>query len=466
MEKVFDLIVIGAGTGGYTAAIRAAQEGLTVALVEEGDIGGTCLNRGCIPTKTLMHASHFYRKLAEAGDLGVNIDGASFDLSKMYARKDEVVAQIRGGIEQLILANKVALLKGHACITAPGAVTVDGESYKSKNILIATGSEPAIPIIPGADLPGVLTSNELLSWDRELPKSLTIIGGGVIGVEIASIFGALGAQVTIVEAQGRILPTMDREISQNLSMILKKRGIAIHSDAKVEKIGAKGSALTTAFSAAGKSAEVESELLLIAAGRRANTAGLFAPGFSVAENRGIVVDENFQTGAAGVYAVGDVVSGGIQLAHVAAAQAGCAVAHMAGKKSEINLEVVPACVYTDPEIACVGLTEAEAKERGLEVRTGKYPMSGNGRTIIDKQERGFIKLVFEAQSEVLVGAQLMCARATDMISELGTAIANHLTVHQLAGEIRPHPSFAEGVTEAAESVLDTAIHLAPKQKRK
>lgn len=463
----YDLIVIGAGPGGYVAAIRAAQEGMRVALAESRDVGGTCLNRGCIPTKTLMHCSHLYHELCTAEKFGISARDASFDIEKMYARKDEVTGQLRGGVEALLKANKIDLIRGKAMVEGAGKVrveTADGTlSLTAANILLASGSVPARPPIPGLELPGVITSDELLEQAGTAYDKLVIIGGGVIGAEFATVFRALGTEVTIIEAMDRILPTMDREISQNLSMILKKRGIAIHTASMVKQIAAHPDGLECRFEAKGNEQSVTASAVLVCIGRKANLEGIFAEGFSVQTNRGVVVNEQFMTSVPGVYAIGDLVDGGIQLAHVASAQGEAAVAHMLGKEPEINLSVVPSCIYTDPEIASVGITADEAKAKGIAVKTGKYSMSGNGKSIIEAQERGFIKLVYDADSEKLLGAQLMCARATDLISELASGIANGLTVHQMASVIRPHPTFTEGVSEAVESVLGKAVHIMPKK---
>lgn len=468
MRTEFDLIVIGAGPGGYPAAIRAAQEGLRVALVENRDIGGTCLNRGCIPTKALIHASLLYSEMRDCEAFGLNAENVSYDIEKIYSRKADVVAQLRQGVEFLLDANKVEVIFGLAQVVAGGRVNVEngGETAEltAKNVLIATGSVPVSPPIEGIGLPDVLTSDELLQQNGTDYKSLVIIGGGVIGAEFATVFSALGCEVTIIEAMGRILPQMDRELSQNLGMLLKKRGVKIHTDSSVSCIEKDGGKLLCTFEAKGKQQSVSAQAVLCATGRRPNIEGLFAEGVAAEYDRGLVVNERFETSIKGVYAIGDVIKGSVQLAHAATAQGLFAVECMAGKKPETDLDVVPSCVYTNPEIACVGITEAEAKERGINVKIGKYSMAGNGRSVIEMQERGFIKLVFEAESERLLGAQLMCARATDIVSELAAAIAGGLTAGRLASVIRPHPTFAEGVTEAAEQALGRAIHAAPKKR--
>lgn len=468
--KEYQLIVIGAGPGGYEAAIRAAQLGLTTALIERRDVGGTCLNRGCIPTKAMLHSAQLYREAANFELFGLHTENTSFDWAKVHQRKNDVVVKLRTGIEQLIKANKIDFFNNSASILGKNDVQLDqGEVIRGENILIAIGSVPARPPIPGLDLPNVVTSDELLDDPHftqadSLAKEILIIGGGVIGVEFASVFSSFGCHVTIVEAMERILPTMDREISQSLNMVLKKRGVSIHTGAMVEKLEQDENGLVCHFTEKGKAQAVPARQVLVAIGRRPNTQGLFAEGFEVACERGrIVTDENFRTSVDSIYAIGDVTSK-IQLAHMASAQGICAVHTIAGQKPPIDLRYVPGCIYTDPEIASVGITEDEAKQQGIPVKKGKFLMTGNGRSLIDEQERGFIKVLAHQETDVILGAQLMCSRATDIVAELATAIVNGLTCAQLAGVIRPHPTFCEGVTEAVEDVHAMAIHLAPKKR--
>lgn len=464
----YQLIVIGAGPGGYVAAIRAAQLGLRTAVIENREVGGTCLNRGCVPTKTLLHAAQLFAEAKEFEALGLHVEGLSYDVNRLYARKDEVVEKLRGGIEQLLKANKVALFSGTGSIAAPHRVVFSGAGeprvLTAESILIATGSSPARPPIEGLNLPNVVTSDELLSQSERVFQRLVIIGGGVIGVEFASVFGALGCEITIIEALDRVLPAMDREISQNLSMILKKRGTALHTGARVERIEQAGEALRCVFTEKGEQREALADGVLVAIGRRPNTEGLFCAGFALETVRGAVaVNEHFATSAEGVYAIGDVTAG-IQLAHMASAQGAAAVEHIAGHTPTVRLDIVPSCVYTNPEIACVGLTVDEAKARGTAVLTGKFIMSANCKSVIENQERGFIKVLFDSETGKTLGAQLMCARATDLVSELATAIVNGLTREQLANVIRPHPTFTEAVTEAVEDACGKAVHSAPRRK--
>lgn len=456
----YDLVVVGGGPGGYAAAIRASQLGLRTALVERDAVGGTCLNRGCIPTKTLLHSAHLYREMLTCQSFGLQAEGVRFDYGAMFARKDEVTGQLRSGVEGLLKGNKVELLRGSARVEEPGKVRVWEEVLESRHILIATGAVPAKPPVPGLDLPGVVTSDELLADGRLYPR-LTIVGGGVIGMEFACLCSALGTEVTVIEAMDRILPTLDRELGQNLAMLLKKRGVRVHTGAVVERVERQGEALTCTFTAKGKAETAQSDAVLVATGRRPNTDGLFSPRLEDAlglDRGGIPVNLHFSTRVAGICAIGDVVKGNIQLAHVASAQGINAVSRMAGLRPPMRLEAVPACVYTDPEIACVGSTEADCKENGIPYKTGKYLMSGNGRTVIARGERGFIKVVYHAESGAVLGAQLMCERATDLIGEFTLAVAEGRTVERMAQLIRPHPTFGEGISEAAESCFGLAIH--------
>lgn len=465
MEQQYDLVVIGAGPGGYLAALKAAKSGKKAAVVESRDLGGTCLNRGCIPTKTLLHTSGLCREICGAGGFGICCGEPEVNLPKLWQHKDEVVQSLREGIAQGFRKQKIELFQGTGRVTGPGTVEVacgDGtvSVLSAGNILIATGSRPAAPPIPGADSEGVINSDDVLDGNRlgrtadERYKRLIIIGGGVIGMEMATVYSDLGSQVTVIEAMDRILPGMDKEISQNLKMIMKKRGVDIHASSTVKEIVRSDGGLTCCYEEKGKPARAEADAVLISVGRRPNTDGLFADGLTgrVRMERGYLkVDENYQTGIPGVYAVGDVI-GGIQLAHMATAEGYHAVEHMFGLPYSQNLSVVPSCVYTEPEIACVGVTADEAKAAGLEVKTGKYIMSVNGKSVLTKQERGFVKLVAEAGSGRLLGAQLMCARATDMVGELGLAIGKGMTAKDVASVVMAHPTFSEGIAEAAEAL--------------
>ena len=504
MEK-YNLIVIGAGPGGYETALEAAKEyGMKVALVENRQLGGTCLNRGCIPTKTLLHTAEILEQLKSHGpELGlVSAESADYDPAALKSRKEDVTAQLRDGIAGLMKSAKITVYNGTGSLVGKGRVDVrlnddsaqanSGDTAPSDNdvstvrngnllqlqadnVIIATGSVPSKPPIPGADLTGVFTSDELLDYDRKIDE-LVVIGGGVIGMEFASIYSTLGAKVTVIEALDRIIANLDKEISRNLSMIAKKsRGIDIHTGAMVTGIEEKDGKLSCKYTEKDEEKEASADIVLISIGRRPCSAGLFANSVandgspssdsgssdSVSSDGGssemasklldekgfIKVNEKYETEIPGIYAIGDVI-GGIQLAHVATAEGKLALAAMAGKEPPVDIDTIPSCIYTDPEIASVGITADEAKRDGLTVITKKYPMSANGKSILSLQERGFIKLVADEETHRLLGAQMMCARATDMISQFSQAIVNGLTIEEMAKVIYPHPTFAEGIGEA------------------
>ncbi len=459
----FDLIIIGAGPGGYVGAIRAAQLGLNVCVIERRDTGGTCLNRGCIPTKALLHASDLYAKAGSHFELlGLHAENVTYDKNKMYERKDQVVTRLRGGVEMLLKSNGVTRLVGNGAISAPGKVrytSPDGEQtlLEATNILIASGSKPARIQFPGCELEGVITSDELLSDPNAVKSRLLVLGAGVIAVEFATVFANLGCEVTMV-VRSKLLRIWDEDISKNYGTVLKKHGIKVHGKSNIDEVVKTETGLLCKFTSDGKQMQVEADSILVANGREAETDGLFCDGFSLPTEHGCIpVNDRFETAVEGIYAIGDVI-GGMQLAHLASSQAICVCERLAGAEPSIDLDFVPSCIYSNPEIASVGLTEAEAAERGYDVRVGKYMMMGNGKTVIENGERGFIKLIFDAKSDIILGAHLMCERATDMIEELALACVNRLTSAQIVRAMHPHPTFCEAIAEAAEAAHGMSIH--------
>lgn len=456
-EFQYDLVIIGAGPGGYEAAYEAADFGMKVALVEKDLVGGTCLNRGCVPTKTMMHSSDAYRIATRSANIGVSAEGVKADLNRIIDRKCEVSETLRDGIMFLLKKKKVDFVAGTAKVTDGHTVEISGNDEVSEltaaNIMIATGSEPATPPIPGADLPGVLDSTGLLELRGEIMKDFVIIGGGVIGIEFATIYSDLGTNVTVVEAMDRLLPNMDKELGRSLKMNFKNRGIDTHTNAMVEKIEERNGRLVCFYKEKDKVQEVEADHILVCTGRRPVTKGVFSEELEekLLGARGFLqVDDCYRTEIPSIYGIGDAI-GGTMLAHTATAEGRNAVAIMNGKEPEINMNVVAGCIYTSPEIASVGLTQDEAKEAGIDVITKKFPTSANGKTVIEELDRGFIKLVASKEDHTLLGAQLMCGRATDIIGELAVAIANGLTVEEVANTIHPHPTFVEAVCEAARA---------------
>ena len=434
----FDIAIVGGGPGGYTAAEEAATRGLSVVLFERDLVGGTCLNRGCIPTKALLHDA--------APD-------ASFEA--MHARKQAVVLQLRQGIEKLLKQRKVTVVRGRATIEAPGVVSCEGQTYEARDIVVATGSAPSTIPVPGVELPGVYSSNDLLEGEGVRLSSLVIVGGGVIGVEFATMYASLGARVTILEAADRILPPFDREIAQRVSMHLKKHGVAVEASARVASIQGELGALTVSYvDKRGNEKAVAAEGVLVACGRHANTEGLFSADLVPELSRGaLVCNAAGRTSVAHLWAIGDVVAGNIQLAHVAEAQARNVVAAICGDDPLVETGIVPSCVYTSPEVASVGLTESEAKAQGMTVRTAKALTGANGKCLVEGSESGFVKLVADADAGTILGAQLVCPRATDLVAELALAISLGCAATQLAAVIHPHPTVSELVSSAARALV-------------
>lgn len=456
----YQLLVIGAGPGGYTAALKAAKLGLKTAVVEAREAGGACLNRGCVPTKTLLHASELYHAAREGAAFGIHAEGLRADIGEIFAHRREVSRTLSAGVESLLKAAKVPLLRGRAQITAPHTVTVTGAeggtgAVTADAILIATGAAPVRPPIPGIGY--ALTSDDILESDGKMFRSLVIIGGGVIGIEFACFYADLGCEVTVVEALDRLLPALDRELGQNLAMQLKKQGVRILTNARVQRIEGEPGALRVACEAKTGAEELAAEAVICAIGRRPCSEGLFAEGLRPeTEGARLKVDGRFETSVPGVYAVGDVACP-VQFAHLAAAQGEACAEMLAGLTPERDLSLVPSCVHCRPEIAVIGLGEAEAKEAGIPVKVGKCVMGGNARTLVANPGRSFMKVVADAESGVLLGAQLMCPNAGDMISQLGEAIANRMTPRQLLRAMRPHPTFEEALGDAL-SDLDQKLN--------
>ena len=449
----YGLLVIGAGPGGYTAALRAAKLGVKTAIVEARETGGACVNRGCVPTKTLLQASELYRAAAEGAAIGIHAEGLRAELGEIFAYKRHVSETLSQGVEGMLKGAKVPLLRGRARITAPHTVTVtDAEGAQTcvtaDSILVATGAAPVRPPIPGIELPNVLTSDDVLESAGNMYRSLVIIGGGVIGIEFACFYAPLGCAVTIIEAQDRLLPAMDRELGQNLGQLLKKQSVRVLANTTVSRIEQDGEDLRVRYESKGAPGEVSAEAVICAVGRRPCLDGLFAEGL-VPEKDGAVlrVNERFETSLPGVYAVGDAACP-MQFAHLATAQGQAFADMLCGAENPTDLSLVPSCVHCRPEIAAVGLSEAEAKAAGIPVKTGKCVLGGNARVVVAAPGRSFMKLVAHAETGELLGAQLMCPNASDIISQISGAIANRMTPRQLLRAMRPHPTFEESLGDA------------------
>lgn len=465
MKNQYDVVVIGGGPGGYTAAIRAAQLGLRTALVEKREVGGTCLNRGCIPTKAMLHAACLFRQIKSCEQFGISVSNVAVDYKRLLAYMWNTTSQLRQGVEQLLRANAVVCFCGKGRLLPDKKVQINGTNGETllcaSYVILATGSMPRKLPIPGMDLPGVLTSDEIFELE-ECPSSLIIIGGGAIGVEFAEIFSSLGSQVTLLEAQSQLLPGMDKKISRNLQLVLKKRGVDIHTSVNLLGIEPAGTLLTCSFQEDGAEAKISAQNVLFSVGRCPNIDGLLGEGVEIEITQNyIAVDETFQTSMEDVYAIGDLISGA-KFAHAASTQGIVTAEYLADEDPSIDVHIVPKCVYTDPEILAVGLTEDEAKARGIPVRVGEFIMSANGKSLIQKAERGFIQIVSSLETGEILGAQLMCSRASDMAGELVTALENHLTVSQFHKSMRAHPTYNEGISEALAEFESGAIHSMPK----
>ncbi len=441
----FDVIIVGGGPGGYTAALHGAKAGLSVALFEKDQLGGTCLNRGCIPTKALLHTAALYHHSKNGARCGVHCT-PTYDMAEMHQYAQNTMTQLRGGIAGLLQRAKVQVIAAHAQIADGHTVLADGVAYTATSIIIAAGSVPLMPPIAGIEGARVHSSDYFLEQPVDA-ESLLIVGGGVIGVELAQIYSRLGVSVTILEGMPRLLPALDKEIGQSVATSLKKQGVTLVLNANVTAFESGEADVTCCYTQKqGAAQTVSAERALVSIGRRANTASLFAEGFSLPLERGLIaVNETLQTAIPSIYAIGDVVLGGTQLAHAAEAQGANAICAILGEAMEKDCTLIPACVFTDPEIATVGLTADQAKEQGRAVVVVKKLTSANGRSLVEGAERGFVKLVADADTRVLLGAVLLCTHAGEMIGGLTTAIATGVTLEQLAHTVFPHPTISETI---------------------
>ncbi len=470
-SETFDLVVIGSGPGGYVAAIRAAQLGMRVACVErDKTLGGTCLNVGCIPSKAMLESSE---RFVEARDHlaahGVKTSGVELDLPTMLGRKDKIVSQLTGGIAGLFKKNKITRIEGHGSIPTAGEVTVKGSDgsqrhLKASKILIATGSTPAS--LPGVELDGdrIGTSTEALAY-TDVPEHLIVIGAGVIGLELGSVWARLGAKVTILEFMPKLLPSMDEELTRLALRLFKRQGLSFTfgarvQSAKVQGEGAEATVSVTYQSASGEETTIEGDRVLVAVGRRANTNGLGLDALGVdTDRRGqITVDEQFQSSVPGIWAIGDVIPGPM-LAHKASEEGSAAAECMAGQGAHICYDAIPNIIYTNPEIAAVGSTEAELKNAGIPYRKGTFPFMANGRAKALGQTDGLVKILAHAETDRILGFHCIGPRAGDLIAEAAIAVEFSASAEDLARSVHAHPTLAEAVKEAALAVDGRVIHI-------
>jgi dihydrolipoamide dehydrogenase len=461
----YDLIVIGSGPGGYSAAIRAGQFGLKTALIEkQAKLGGTCLLVGCIPTKSLLHTAYIWERFLHSDAEGIQADNPRLNYPKVKDRKDGIVNKHAKGVEFLLKRAKVERISGYATLKGGGKIEVKSDSgtqtLEAKNIIIATGSEARM--IPGLqpDPEFILTNIEILNLTA-VPKSLAIVGAGAVGVEFASIFKRFGTDVTVIEMLPRVVPVEDEEVSKELERVFKKQKIRVETGAKAENIQKTGKGVKlTLTTRDGKQEVLEAEKLLVAVGRKPNTENIGLENTKVELDRGFIkVDANQQTGEKGVYAIGDVVAGTPQLAHVATREGMIAVAHIAGKPAvPINKNRIPGCTYTEPGIGSVGMTEAQAKAAGKKVKVGKFPFAGVSRATILGNHDGFIKVVADEQYGEILGVHIIGPEAFELIGEAVAAMEAEATVEVMMQTIHAHPTLYEGVGEAFNSVYGLSIN--------
>ena len=460
----FDVIVIGAGPGGYPAAIRAAQLGKRVAIVEQEAFGGTCLNWGCIPTKTLIASGDLYHRASHGAEMGVQAAGVTFDYARMVARKDEIVGRLTKGVQMLLQTNGVTLVTGRARFEDRRRISVlaaDGSAQwlTAEHIVIATGSVSAMPgFLP--QHPRVLESRGFLALTT-LPASLVVLGGGIIGCEFACLAAQLGVRVTVVEMLEDIVLVLDRDVRRVLKRRMEALGVAILTGAPLTDIGADDRQVSGKY----KDQTVAGELLLVAVGRKPNTAGLELERTGLATNeRGqIPVDAHGRTQAAAIFAIGDVTAGSTQLAHAATAQGIVAAENICGKHTSCSA-TIPACIFTSPEVGTVGMTETQAQAAGRAVKTGMFPFSALGKAMAAGETDGFVKWVADAATDQLLGAQAIGAHATELIAEAALAIRNEMTAEEVGRTIHSHPTMSEAWMEASHAIHGACIHLPPKRK--
>ncbi|MBB6454962.1 dihydrolipoamide dehydrogenase [Salirhabdus euzebyi] len=458
-----DTLVVGAGPGGYVAAIRAAQLGQKVTIVDKGNLGGVCLNIGCIPSKALISAAHRYEHAQHSDDMGITAENVTVDFSKVQKWKQSVVNKLTGGVEGLLKANKVDIVKGEAYFVDQNTAKImddkNSQTYKFNNAIIATGSRP-IELGAFKYTNRVLDSTGALNL-KEIPKSMVVIGGGYIGTELGTAYANFGTEVTILEGTDEILGGFEKQMSSIVKKRLKKKGTNIITKAMAKGVKETDSGVTVTYEVNGKEETVDAEYLLVTVGRRPNTdeLGLEQAGVELTDRGIIKIDKQCRTNVSNIYAIGDVVEGP-PLAHKASYEGKIAAEAISGEKSEIDYLGIPAVVFSDPELASVGYSEKEAKEAGYEVKASKFPFAANGRALSLNDTDGFVKLITRKEDGLVIGAQVAGPNASDVIAELGLAIEAGMTAEDLALTIHAHPTLGEITMEAAEVALGMPIHIA------
>lgn len=460
MSDKTKIVIIGGGTGGYPAAIKAARMGAEVILIERAELGGTCLNRGCIPTKALLQAANVIETMKESEQYGIKCKGYELDFAKAMARKDAVVGQLCNGVGSLLKAKKVRVIKGTASFVDAKTLQIaeTGEKVQGDKIIIASGSVPSKVPIEGIDGPDVMDSDKVLAMTT-LPKSVVIIGGGVIGVEFAQYLNSMGCAVTIVELMPNLVFGVDKEIADILQKSVIKSGIKVICKATVNSISKKGAENIVTYTLGDKTDTLSAEKVILTVGRRPDYSLLNVDKIGLKTEKGtIIVNEYMETNVPNVYAVGDVI-GGIMLAHLATAEGECAVKNALGHKEAMKYKAVPACIYTKPEVASVGLTEEKAKEAGYDVEVGRFPMRAVGKALVMNEVEGLVKIVADKKYHEILGVHIIGPHATDMIAEAVLGMNMEMTAEELAESIHPHPTISEAIMEAAMTLHGGCIHM-------
>ncbi|HLR43132.1 MAG TPA: dihydrolipoyl dehydrogenase [Pseudogracilibacillus sp.] len=453
----YDVIVVGGGPGGYVAAIRAAKEGKKTALVEKDFLGGTCLNRGCIPSKTLLKHAEIIEQIEKAQGWGIETSDLSFDLTKMLARKDEVIQTLRNGIQGLLQAGKIDVFAGHGVIQPNKTVQIDEDkSITANNIIIATGSRPFVPPISGVEDVSFHTTDTIFDIEK-IPEKLVIVGGGVIGVELANIFASLKTEVTVIELGDRIIPTEDKDASKALLKSLKQKGVKVLLNHQVHAISEKADKKEIhVLNKKDESSVIEADALLIAVGRTPNTEAFEQLQLKM-DGKFVQVNDYLETSEKGVFAVGDVI-GNLQLAHVASSEGLVAAQNLTKQTVKMNYDVMPRCIYTTPQVATVGKTETQLKEQNIAYKSHVFQFSSNGMALATGETDGFSKVLIDEKYGEILGVVMVGAHVTEMISQSSAYMYLEGTVDELANMVQPHPSLSEALMESANNLIGKGIH--------